>query len=361
MLSLKLTDAQVQQFQQLINVSSRIVIVSHMSPDGDAMGSSLGLYHYLRSAGKTDVSVIYPNAYPSFFRWMPMVSDCLVYDEKQSEADACLDAADLIICTDFNDPKRIGALGDKISCLLCPKVVIDHHLNPSSFAQLIISYPETPSSCELVYRLIYQMNRLHTVSGAPLGLSLAAATCLYTGMMTDTGNFSFNSNHSEMYEIVGHLVSLGVNKDEVYNAVFNDYSADRMRLMGYCLYEKMRIFPQHHTALIYLRRKDLYRFKFQSGDAEGIVNLPLQIRDVYYSCLMREDKVAPFERDRANGSEVKVKLSFRSQGNRPVNIFAHDVFNGGGHANASGGEFYGSVTDAVQCFLDNYTKYFLTT
>ena len=177
-------------------------------------------------------------------------------------------------------------------------------------------------------------------------------------MMTDTGNFSFNSNHPEMYEIVGKLVSQGVDKDAVYNAVFNSYSADRMRLMGYCLYQKMRIFPEYHTALIYLSRKELYKFNFQSGDAEGIVNLPLQIKDVYYSCFMREDKVNPWEVQSAHGSKTKIKISLRSQGERPVNVLAHEIFGGGGHANASGGEYYGGIAEAVQRFLDSYPKYF---
>jgi phosphoesterase RecJ-like protein len=177
-------------------------------------------------------------------------------------------------------------------------------------------------------------------------------------MMTDTGNFSFNSNYPEMYQIVGELVALGVNKDEIYNRVFNSYSADRMRLMGYCLYQKMKIFPEHHTALIYLSRKELYRFNFQSGDAEGIVNLPLQIKDIHYSCFMREDKVNPTEVALAGGSKTKIKISLRSQGNRPVNIFAKEIFGGGGHANASGGEYYGPLPEAVQLFIDNYQQYF---
>ena len=176
--------------------------------------------------------------------------------------------------------------------------------------------------------------------------------------MTDTGNFSFNSNHPEMYQIVGDLVAAGVNKDAIYNRVFNAYSADRMRLMGYCLYQKMKVFPEHHTALIYLSRKELYRFNFQSGDAEGIVNLPLQIKDVYYSVFMREDKVNPSEQTLSGGSKTKIKISLRSQGDRPVNVFAKDIFGGGGHANASGGEYYGPLPEAVQRFMDNYKDYF---
>ena len=176
--------------------------------------------------------------------------------------------------------------------------------------------------------------------------------------MTDTGNFSYNSNRPQIYEMVAKLIATGINKDEIYNAVFNQYSVDRMKLVGYCLYQKMRIFPEHHAALICLNRKELYRFNFQKGDAEGIVNMPLQSKDIHYSVFMREDKASPDEMAKNGGIKTKIKLSFRSQGDRPVNVFASEVFNGGGHANAAGGEYYGPLAEAVQLFLDNYTKYF---
>lgn len=352
MLTSFFSDAEVKAAQELINQSNNVVILTHMSPDGDAMGSSLAMRHFLEAQGK-QVAVIVPNAFPDFLAWLPKADQDIIYETQRAEADALLDHADLVICTDFNDPKRIGSLGDKLLTLPCKKMMIDHHLHPASFPDLTLSYPSSPSTCELVYRLI---SCLSPFASSPFASDIA--TCIYTGMMTDTGNFSFNSNYPEMYQIVGDLVALGVNKDAIYNRVFNAYSADRMRLMGYCLYSKMRIFPEHHTALIYLSRKELYRFNFQSGDAEGIVNLPLQIKDVYYSCFMREDKVNPTEVALAGGSKTKIKISLRSQGDRPVNVFAKDIFGGGGHANASGGEYYGPLPEAVQLFIDNYTKYF---
>ena len=366
------SELEIQTAQEFINQSNNVVILTHMSPDGDAMGSSLAMRHFLEAQGK-QVSVIVPNAFPDFLAWLPKANEDIIYESQRAEADALLEQADLVICTDFNDPKRIGSLGDKLLTLSCKKMMIDHHLHPASFPDLTLSYPSSPSTCELVYRLI---TSLSPISNSPQGvqypisdtqypisdtrspISQDIATCIYTGMMTDTGNFSFNSNYPEMYQIVGELVSFGVNKDEIYNRVFNAYSADRMRLMGYCLYQKMKIFPEHHTALIYLSRKELYRFNFQSGDAEGIVNLPLQIKDIHYSCFMREDKVNPTEVALAGGSKTKIKISLRSQGDRPVNVFAKDIFNGGGHANASGGEYYGPLPEAVQLFIDNYTQYF---
>ena len=375
--------AELRTAQEFINQSNNVVILTHMSPDGDAMGSSLAMRHFLEAQGK-HVSVIVPNAFPDFLAWLPKADEDIIYESRRAEADALLEQADLVICTDFNEPKRIGSLGDKLLSLTCRKMMIDHHLHPSSFPDLTLSYPSSPSTCELVYRLISCLSPItnspqgvqyplsnspqgvpYPISNSPQGVQYPIpniqdiATCIYTGMMTDTGNFSFNSNYPEMYQIVGDLVALGVNKDEIYNRVFNAYSADRMRLMGYCLYQKMRIFPEHHTALIYLSRKELYRFNFQSGDAEGIVNLPLQIKDIHYSCFMREDKVNPTEVALAGGSKTKIKISLRSQGNRPVNVFAKDIFGGGGHANASGGEYYGPLPEAVQRFLDNYQDYFV--
>lgn len=347
--------------RQMIAGAHRVVILTHMAPDGDAMGSSLGLKAWLEEQGK-EVAVAVPSAYPDFLGWMPGANEIMVFDVNCKDAVVtrirqAIAAAELVICSDFNDPKRIGAVGEMLmeertaraaAGAKLPILLIDHHLNPSDVADVMLSFPQSPSASEIVYRLIRQLGGT---------LSLTAATCVYTGMMTDTGNFAFNSNHPEMYEIVGDLVRIGVDKDKVYDHVFNAYSAHRMRLMGYCLYHKMEIYPEHHVAFIYLTRRELARFQFQSGDAEGLVNLPMQIKDVYYSCFMREDKVYPSEQSRANGSKVKVKISMRSKGDRPVNQFCHEVFNGGGHKNASGGEYYGPLAEAVQLFKDNYKKY----
>ena len=219
---------QVEAARQLIQQATRVVILTHMSPDGDAMGSSLAMRHFLEAQGK-QVDVIVPNSFPDFLAWLPKANEHIIYETSREQADLLMEQAELVICTDFNEPKRIGSLGDKLLSLTCKKMMVDHHLHPSSFPDLTISYPATPSTCELVFRLITRLSD----DGQ---LSTDIATCIYTGMMTDTGNFSFNSNYPEMYKIVGELVAAGVNKDEIYNRVFNAYSADRMRLMGYCLY-----------------------------------------------------------------------------------------------------------------------------
>ena len=345
--------------KELIEKAQHIVIFTHMAPDGDAMGSSLAMYHWLRDRfavrsetqagpavrpadGLLDVTVIVPNAFPAFFNWMPGADTIRIYENDAQHCDRLIAAADLFVCTDFNDPKRIGPMGDKMMANPCPKILIDHHLNPVDFANEVHSYPEASSSCEIVYKLLSTLNAK---------LSTDIATCIYTGLMTDTGNFSFNSTNCELYEMIAELVRAGIKKDEIYNAVFNQYSADRVRLTGYALYKKMRIYPDYHLALITLSADELERYNYQVGDTEGLVNMPLQISDVYYSVFMREERAKP-------GTPLsRIRVSFRSQGNRPVNIWAHEVFRGGGHANASGGELYGSLGKAVRLFEQSFPKY----
>ena len=303
------------------------------------------------------VHVIVPNAFPAFFNWMPGADKILIYEKQSKECDALLAAADLFICTDFNDPKRIGPIGAKMMANPCKKILIDHHLNPVDFADEVHSHPEASSSCEIVYRLITADDRFavrtktaNAEGQLPL-LDKNIATCIYTGLMTDTGNFSFNSTSAELYDIIANLLRAGVQKDEIYNAVFNQYSTDRVRLTGYALYRKMRIYPEHHLSLITLSADELDRYHYQVGDTEGLVNMPLQIADVYYSVYMREERPKP------GTPKPRIRISFRSQGDRPVNIWASEVFNGGGHMNASGGEIFGSLDQAVKLFENSYMKY----
>lgn len=334
--------------KELIEKAKHIVIFTHVAPDGDAMGSSLALWHWIKELpvtgdGLRDVTVIVPNAFPAFFNWMPGAEQILIYEKQAAQCDPLIAKAELFICTDFNDPKRIGPMGEKMLANPCPKILIDHHLNPMDFADEVHSHPEASSSCEIVYKELRNegVNELTT----------EIATCIYTGLMTDTGNFSYNSSAPEIYEIIADLIRAGVQKDEIYNAVFNQYSTDRMRLTGYALYRKMRIFPEYHLALITLSADELDQYHYQPGDCEGLVNMPLQIADVHYSVFMREERAKP------GTPKSRIRISFRSQGNRPVNIWANEVFHGGGHANASGGELFGSLNYAVKLFEESYKKY----
>ena len=373
--------SEFEAIYRLAAEANKVVITTHMSPDGDAMGSALAMYHWLRArrADMQSLTVVLPTAAPDFLMWLPDAEQCLVHERQREEAEQRVAEADLIICTDFNEPKRVGALAPALVNATGKKVLIDHHLHPSDFADVIVSVPEAPATCQLVYELITAentgdvptMSRAGSMQVARSGvlseekkspfkgdLEGLIPTCIYTGLMTDTGNFSYNSRNPELYRIVARLIEWGVDKDAIYNNVFNQYSVDRMRLVGYCLNQKMRVFPEHHMALIYLNRKELYKYNFQSGDAEGIVNMPLQSKDIYYSCFMREDKATPEEQAAHNGCKTKIKISLRSQGDRPVNILAAELFGGGGHANASGGEYYGPISSAVQRFLSGYTQFF---
>ena len=325
--------------KQLIDNSNHIVITIHISPDGDAIGSSHALKFFLRSLGKTDVQIIAPNEFPSFLAWLPESCDVINFEKQPEYATELMMNADLLIAADYNEPKRVANKDrlnpDKPNGMAIPlieskakKLMIDHHVGPSDFADISISHPEIPSCCELVYHLILEL-------GMQERIDTTIATCIFTGMMTDTVNFSVNMGNPDTYVIIEDLLSRGIKRDTIYNNVYNQYSADRMRLLGYCLYRKMKIYPKYRTSVIALSGKELYPFNFQSGDAEGMVNFPLQIADVDMSVFMRQDK-------------EKIKISFRSKGDLATNIFARKYFNGGGHKNAAGGESYMTIEETVK-------------
>ena len=337
-----ISDAQIQQLTSLLQGKKNIVIFTHVAPDGDAMGSSLGLQHWLNQnmQGIEEVHVVVPTPFPPFLAWMPGADKVLVGTMQEADIQAVASRADLAFCLDFGEPKRVDALSSLLTSLTCPKVMVDHHTSPDEqMADLVISYPAAPATCFLRLELL---NKLPFPSAQ---IPYETAVALYTGLMTDTGNFAYNSNNPELYEMIAQLLRAGINKDEIFDNVFNQYSVDRLRFTGYCLYHKMRIFSKYHTALIALSSEELKRFNFQSGDAEGIVNMPLQIGAIKYSVFIREDV-------------DKIKMSFRSQGNRPVNDFAREIFNGGGHVNAAGGESHLSLAETVKLFEDNYQHFF---
>ena len=322
-----------------IENADNIVIITHVGPDGDAMGASLGLWHFLMTIEKTP-QVIVPTPFPNFLAWMPGANKTLVYKFDKEKADEHIQKADLIFLLDFNAASRMDKMADAVLASKARKVMIDHHLQPENIANIIISYPEISSTSELIFRLICRMGHFSDIN-------LGCAECVYTGMMTDTGGFTYNSNHEEIYSIIYELIKLGVDKDDIYRRVYNTFSADRMRLMGYCLYKKMKIYPEYQAALITLTQRELHEFKYDNGDAEGFVNIPLSIEGINFTVFMREDP-------------DKIKVSLRSQGSFPTNKFAAEIFGGGGHLNASGGESYTSLDEAVRKFeeaLPLYTEF----
>ena len=332
--------------KEIIEKAKKIVILTHMAPDGDAMGSALAMYHYVMDRfAQSSVHVIVPNAFAAFFNWMPGADAIKVYEKEPDACNALIAEADLFICTDFNDPKRISTAGEKMMANPAPKILIDHHLKGTEDnGQWTKDYsdPSASSACEIVYRLI---NNDQSPITNPI------ATCLYTGLMTDTGNFAYSSSRPEVFEMAAALLRAGIDKEYIFHSVFDQFSIDRMRLTGFALYRKMRIYPEHHLALITLSADELDQFHYQPGDCEGLVNMPLQIGEVFYSVLMREERPKP------GTPKPRIRISFRSQGDRPVNIWANEVFHGGGHMNASGGELFGQLAQAVRLFEQTYKKY----
>jgi len=320
MLTKIIAEALIQQSQKLLNKHNNIVIVTHISPDGDALGSALGLYWFLLELGK-NVSVVVPNPFPDFLKWLKGSDEIIIFTENKELAENTIKEAELIFFLDFNTMSRINGLKTIAIDAQGDKILIDHHPQPDIFCNVKISYPEVASTSELIFRFICRLGMFPKIT-------LSTAECIYTGMMTDTGNFSFNSQSPEIYFIIQELLKIGINKDEIYR-VYDTSSVNRMRLLGYCLSKKMKIYPEQKAAVIWLTFEELGKFNYQVGDSEGIVNFPLSIKDIEISVFIRQDK-------------DKTKLSFRSQGGFPVNKMAED-FKGGGHRNAAGGETYRSM------------------
>ena len=338
MLSKVISQANIDHVEKWFERADKVVIVSHVSPDGDAIGSSLGLYHFLLSQDKT-VHVIVPNAFPDFLKWMPGAKDIIQYNRYKEFADKVINEADVLCVLDLNVLSRLDEMKDVVANSPARKMLVDHHIGPGDFARITISHPNISSTSELVFRLICQLGNFSDITKE-------GAECIYTGMMTDTGGFTYNSNNREIYLIIGELLSLGIDKDEIYRNVYNNNSEGRLRLQGYVLYEKMQLFPQFNSALIALSREEQKNFHYMKGDTEGLVNMPLSIKGICFSVFLREDT----EKD-------MIKISLRSVGTFPCNEVAAEFFNGGGHLNASGGEYYGTLDEAVELFKQALVKY----
>jgi phosphoesterase RecJ-like protein len=238
--------------------------------------------------------------------------------------------ADLVFCLDFNTPSRVDEMSEVLVNSPAKKILIDHHLKPDVPAALIVSHPDASSTCELVFRIVYQM-------GAFPQLDKAFAAPVYCGMMTDTGGFTYNSSNPELYFIIGELLTKHIDKDRIYRNVFHNYSENRIRLMGYVLYEKLVYMPEYHAAYYSLTRNELKRFNYIKGDTEGLVNMPQQIKGLKLSISLREDTEKPV-----------VWVSLRSVDDFPCNLMAEEFFNGGGHLNASGGKIEGTIEEAIE-------------
>lgn len=323
-----LTAAETESLRSLILSSDNIILCCHRSPDGDALGSLLGMAEFLRQQGKVPVAVV-PDAYPDFLQWLPGTERIIRYDKHKSFVDGLFASADLVFCLDFNTYSRTDDMADTLAASPAKKVLVDHHLNPDIDTELCVSHPEACSTCELVFRLIWQLGNFDM-------MTRKGAVPLYCGMMTDTGGFTYNSTRPEIFFIISQLLTKGIDKDKIYRNVYNNYSEWRMRLIGYVLNEKMVVMQEERAAYFVLTRDDLKRFHYIKGDAEGLVNMPLQIKGLRLSISLRQDT----EKDNL------VWVSTRSVDNFPCNKLAEQYFNGGGHLNAAGGRLECSVEEA---------------
>ena len=338
MLDNLLSEVDVQHLCTLLDKAHNIIVTCHVSPDGDAMGAVLAFSHFLWRKGKNAQPVV-PNIFPDFLKWMPGVERVRIYEKHENEVAPLVAAAGLIICLDFNAPDRLQGLQKPVTDSQSPKIMIDHHLDPVDFCDWVVSRQEMSSTCELLYRILVQLEGLEP-------MTYEEAVCLYTGMMTDTGCFSYNSNRSDIYYIIGRLLTKGIDKDKIYRNVFFNYSAERFRLMGYMLYVKLEYFSEYHASLMTLTREEQKRFSHKKGDTEGFVNIPLQIGKSRLSVFLREDT------ERHN-----IRVSLRSVDDFPCNRMAAEFFNGGGHLNASGGELSCTMDEAVQIVRKALKKY----
>lgn len=323
-----LNEEEAALLNKSIDEAEKIVLVGHKSPDGDAIGSCLGWAEYLRMRGKNP-AVFVPDAYPDFLKWLPGNEKIVRYDKHADVIDEALKNADLVFCLDFNVTSRVEEMQKALDESKAKKILVDHHLGPDVDSILTISHPEACSTCELVFRIIYQLG----------GFAMMTSKCavpVYCGMMTDTGGFTYNSTRPEIYTIIGLLLTKGIDKDKIYRNVFNNYSSWAMRLRGYLIDRKMNYFDDFHAAYFTVSRKDMADYHFIKGDIEGLVNEPLRIKGTKLSISLRED-------DRHDNT---ILVSLRSVDNFPCNEMSARFFNGGGHKNASGGKLNCSLEEA---------------
>lgn len=333
----KLIDtAKAKEFHALINESERIVLTCHVRPDGDAIGSTLGLYHLLKSFGKV-ATVVVPDKAPSNLSFLPGFKEIAIYTCHKDYCEKTIEESDLIICCDFNTSSRQDQLAPVIQSAHCRKVLIDHHTDPDNFTDLIFSFPRMSSTCELVFRIIAAMG-LYDKMGRD------CATCLLTGIITDTRNFTVNINYPDIYDILMRLLEKDVDKDRIVKEALNTRSLISLKLEAYALSTKMEIFPEHKCALITLDKEELLTYSYEKGDTEGLVNRPLEVRGMVYSIFMREDPDC-------------VKISARSCDGFPVSEICKILYGGGGHIQAAGAEYHGSLEDCKKIFIKNMNKF----
>ena len=325
-----ITQEKINRLQEILAEPKQITVVSHVNPDGDAIGSGLAWTRMLKKQGHA-VQFIVPNPHPAFLDWITEINKIHAY---KMDPDGCahyIAGSEVIFCMDFNQIGRLEKLGEEIDKNKnAAKILIDHHLEPPTIYDLMFSDTTASSTALLTYELIEAL-------GWEKEVDYLAAEALYVGICTDTGNFSFGNLTPELFRTVARLVEKGVNPPKLNIAIYDNHSTERMRLMGYMLNEKMEVLPEYHAACMGLDKEEQKKYHFQPGDSEGFVNLPLSIKNIALTAFFLETKEC-------------IKVSLRSQGDIDVNLMARKFYNGGGHKNAAGGKYFGSMNEAVAVF-----------
>lgn len=325
-----------EELKKLLSQPKRIVILPHRNPDGDAIGSTLAMSHYLSKLGH-ECEIVAPNDFPKFLKWMDGARKITIAEYNPKKGRAIVENAELIFILDFNNLSRIDELGNWVRKSKVPKVMIDHHQEPDQF-DFMYSDVTIPATCQMVYNFMDAMGDLDL-------LDKTISECIYTGIMTDTGNFRFRNTSASTHRVVAHLLEKGIEIDQINNNVYDTQSPGRLKLLGLAL-ESMKTFPESRTAFMYLTRKQQLEYSSQKGDTEGFVNYGLGINNFVFSVIFIEDQQHDF-----------IKISFRSKGNFNVNEFAREHFNGGGHINAAGGRSDDAMEQTLTKFQNLLEQY----
>lgn len=329
--------SDTNKIKELLSTAKNIIITTHKNPDGDAIGSSLALSHYLNSIGHS-TTVITPNDYPEFLKWMPGESSIVKYDGSTKIANAMIDNADLIFTLDFNHLSRSGDLENVLERSESTFIMIDHHQQPDSYAKYMYSDVGMSSTCQMVYHFIEKLNDLDKITPE-------IATCIYVGIMTDTGSFRFRSTTSTTHKVIADLIDHGADNTQIHENIYDTNTLSRIQLKGVAL-NNLKVLPEYKTAYITISQKELDQHNFKKGDTEGFVNIGLSIEGIKLALIFIENK-----------GEGIIKISLRSKGDFSVNEFSRNHFEGGGHHNAAGGRSYLSLNDTVEKFISILPSY----
>lgn len=329
-------EEDILAIKKLLETPKKIAIIPHRSPDGDAMGSTLALYHFLVKLNHMP-TVIAPNDFPNFLAWLPASETVLIYENDKPNTTKILNEAEIVFTLDFNALHRTGEMEHVLNKLSVPIIMIDHHQKPDDYATYTYSNTAFGSTCEMIYNFISFLGKKELIDKT-------IATCIYTGIVTDSGSFRFPSTTSTTHQIVSELIEKEIENSEIHTHLFDNNSYNRLQLLGRAL-QNMKVIPEYKTSYIALSQKELDEFHYEKGDTEGIVNYGLTIKGIVFAAIFIEHR-----------DENIIKISFRSQGNFDVNQFARDNFNGGGHINAAGGKSYLSMTETIKKFENLISK-----